>query len=150
MRRGRHQKGVTLIELVVASSLIGILFFSGLQLLASVMKAQAAMTSAKMEVSLDEIALEARLRSLLSGSHELVISKNMHQLDFMQGEAPEHLIFTHLADCKDNLALVQDERTLTAWKLAKAPYGFELRDNQLLVRLPGHALPITIWLRNGP
>lgn len=140
-------QGVTLLELVVASGLMGILFMSGLELLSSLFRVEARYTHHPDQVLIQPVALEARLRILLQSADHVAVQAQGNALSFQQKQVPHELHFKPLGPQSQ---LMLDEQTLATFKSPPPLTSFVLSTSNLItIHFPDGTNPIQIWLRNA-
>jgi hypothetical protein len=142
-------RGVTLLELVVASAMMGLLFFSGLQLLSTLFSVQARLQAPASGIQTAALKRDTGLRLLLQDAQILDITDQGRTLQFQKQEQLQTLRFKPTAS--GGWRLVSDTHTLGYWKptSVKSAFRFEqLHDRLLQISLGDPEKPLRIWLRN--
>lgn len=147
-------KGVTLLELVVASALTGLLFLSGLQMLSAMFSVHAAvMKPTAQGASWEQVRLQAWLRNTLQDATDLEIVRDGKAVRYRQ---TTELAFKQDPTCGKWLLIRREEdqepQVLFQWKaLGKQRFAFAWQDGVtgLLDIYMGQNRPsLTLWLRN--
>jgi hypothetical protein len=146
--------GITLLELVMASVLMGLLFCSGLQLLGTLFQVQSVILKPGTQgADGNFIYLQAFLRSRLQGITNLEISEEGKSLHYNQ---TSWLSFRKNPDCPKWELVYEEEgyeaQTLFQWKNVTAENLVFTRDadnsSLLTIHLGQEAPALSIWLRN--
>lgn len=144
----KSSKGISLLELTLSASLMGLLFFSGLQMLSGLLTVQARFGSQNAGLSLSSTLLESRLQMLIAGAQNLVVNNENQTLTFTNQGTAETLSFLKTAT---HWELRYRQKVLGQWPLSTSlvvPH-FTLANERLIkVQWPQSQTPLIIWLRN--
>lgn len=140
--------GISLIELTVGSTLMGLLFMSGLQLLSSLFLVQTRVASSQSALNLEPFILKTQLQQILQEVDGIEISPDRLSVSFQHHGQTHRLRFQ---PTPQHWELWQDQAQLAHWpkvSLKQMP-GFQQAETNLLnIHFPSEQTSISIWLRN--
>jgi len=149
----KRQAGVTLLEMVVASSLMGLLFFSGIHLLSALMTVEHSVIR-NPATSLERLRLQTLLKIKLEGSNASEIQDQGKTLLY---DSQHRLVFQHDSVYR-RWQLVEkipshQPSLLYTWNEAHAgrfAFVWQNESRRLLNIYLGSTEPtLTLWLRNA-
>jgi hypothetical protein len=148
MKKHSALPGTSLIELTVGAALMGLLFMSGLQLLASLLQVQTHVSSTQTALNIKPLLLKTQLQQALQEAEQLTMSADALTIRFQNQTGTHQLRFQHTPH---DWYLWQDQEQLAHWSLAaiqQKPRFQQLGRHLLQIQLPTTQTSVSIWLRN--
>jgi hypothetical protein len=140
--------GISLLELTVGSTLMGLLFMSGLQLLSSFFLVQTRVVSSQSALNMEPFLLKTQLQQTLQAVDAVEVSPDHLSLNFQHHAETHRLRFE---STPQQWLLWQDQTQLAHWPKAsqRQTPGFQQPEANLVeLQFPSEKTAISIWLRN--
>ena len=141
-------QGMSLIELMVGASLMGLLFMSGLQLLSSLFLVQTHFSPSQNALNFEPMLLKTQLQQALQEAERLEINADHLSLRFQNQTGAHQIRFQQTLHA---LYLWQDQEQLAHWPIAaiqQKPHFQQSDDHLLEIQMPTEKTSVSIWLRN--
>jgi hypothetical protein len=142
------QQGTSLIELTLGAALMGLLFFSGLQLLSSFFSVQSHLVGSESKLSVEPLLLDVQLQQQLQETMLVELDSSQQVLSFEEAGQSKQLRFQQDSQ---TWSLWKDARQWAHWSKAAVqnkPHFDLLASNRLAIYLPNEKAPLLVWLRN--
>ena len=143
------RKGMSLLELTIGSTLMGLLFMSGLQLLSSLFLVQTHFSPSQNVLNFESLLVKTQLEQALQEAEILNVSIDHLSLHF-QNQTGAHQI--RFQNTPHSWYLWQDQAQLAHWPVSTVQQkpGFQKSSENLLeIQMPTEKTTLSIWLRNS-